>query len=130
MGMTLEARRLYWATHPDYRRKQKMYQRRYLALNPVQRQKAEARSRKWYEDNPEYRSWNSMLQRCNNPKCHKYRLYGRRGIKVVYKSYKEFLADVGPKPSPKHSVDRINNNGNYVKGNCRWATAKEQANNH
>jgi hypothetical protein len=52
--------------------------------------------------------------------------YGGRGIQLRYTSFEQFLADVGPKPSPGHSLDRKDANGNYEPGNCRWATAKEQ----
>lgn len=60
--------------------------------------------------------------------------YGGRGIKVCERwrgemGYANFLADMGRRPSNKHSIDRINNDGNYEPGNCRWATAKEQASN-
>ena len=78
---------------------------------------------------PEYYVFNTMLQRCNNKKNHKYPLYGGRGIKVLYSSLDDFLSDVGRRPSNDLSIDRINNDGNYEKGNCRWATWKQQANN-
>lgn len=79
---------------------------------------------------PEYRSWSMMRTRCNNPRVHNYHRYGGRGITVCErwnKSFEHFLQDVGPRPSLKHSIDRINVNGNYEPGNVRWATASEQA---
>jgi len=82
---------------------------------------------------PEYVSWCRMIQRCTYPKASSYHRYGGRGIVVCErwsKSFEDFLADMGPKPTPKHTIDRWpNKRGNYEPGNCRWATAKEQAQN-
>ena len=77
----------------------------------------------------EYESWNGMKARCENANNNGYKNYGGRGIKVKYKDFHDFHADVGDKPSPELSIDRINNNGHYERGNCKWSTAKEQANN-
>lgn len=84
------------------------------------------------KETSEYRTWKGMLNRCRNPKCERYPRYGGRGIKVCVrwqKSYENFLLDMGRKPSNKYSIDRINNDGNYEPGNCRWATIDVQANN-
>lgn len=85
-----------------------------------------------YKTNPvEYRAWSGMWTRCTNPKFVDWALYGGRGIRVCerWKSFGPFFADIGPKTSPKHSLDRIDSDGHYEPGNCRWATPKEQANN-
>lgn len=80
----------------------------------------------------EYSIWCAMKSRCNNPKNKAYLYYGNRGIKVCenwINSFENFLKDLGHKPSPKHTLDRTNNELGYFKENCRWATRKEQGNN-
>lgn len=81
---------------------------------------------------PEYRAWRSMLQRCAARSGEHWRLYGSRGIAVCAEwreSYEAFLSHIGRRPSPNHSVDRIESNGNYEPGNVRWATPSEQVSN-
>jgi hypothetical protein len=80
---------------------------------------------------PEYTSWAQMKARCRNPQNARYRDYGGRGVKVCQRwlSFENFLADMGPKPSRHHSIDRLDNDGDYEPENCRWATAQEQGRN-
>lgn len=81
---------------------------------------------------PKYFIWVAMHQRCENPKSKGYENYGGRGIKVCerWKSFENFLADIGERPWPKYSIDRFpNNDGDYEPRNFRWATYTEQANN-
>lgn len=80
----------------------------------------------------EYRTWTGIITRCYNINHHKYPSYGGRGIVMCDRwrnSYENFLSDMGRAPSPKHSIDRPNVNGNYEPGNCRWATDAEQCEN-
>jgi hypothetical protein len=79
---------------------------------------------------PLYEIWRAMRMRCLSKKHRAYQRYGGRGIKICprwIESFSNFLEDVGDRPTPKHTLDRINNDGNYEKSNCRWATRYEQS---
>lgn len=77
--------------------------------------------------------WHTMIARCHKPNASGYEDYGARGISVCDRWRNDihaFIADMGPRPSPKHSIDRIDNDGDYEPGNCRWATSMEQSRNN
>lgn len=80
---------------------------------------------------PEWNSWRGMLQRCNNPNHEMFYLYGGKGITVCkeWRKFSNFIRDMGKKPSPRHSIDRKDSNGNYEPGNCRWADPSTQSHN-
>lgn len=77
---------------------------------------------------PEYAAWAAMRHRCEVPTSQAYRNYGGRGIVVCqeWSDVRRFVADMGPRPSRSHTLDREDNDGPYCKSNCRWATVKDQ----
>lgn len=86
------------------------------------------------ENKKEWNSWRAAKMRCRTKSYHKYHLYGGRGIKVCDRwlgcdGFVNFLQDMGKKPTPKHSLDRINTDGDYEPSNCKWSTQREQMNN-
>jgi hypothetical protein len=83
---------------------------------------------------PEWQAWSQMRRRCYSPKHISYKNYGARGITVCERwrdsdSFPAFFADMGPRPSPQHSLERLDNSQPYSPQNCRWVTMKEQARN-
>lgn len=79
----------------------------------------------------EYKVWDTMFQRCTNKNDHSYKRYGGRGIKICtrWNRFENFLKDMGLRPSTKHSIERIDNDGSYTPKNCKWATLLEQSRN-
>lgn len=83
-------------------------------------------------ESSEYKSWLCMVWRCSNPSATQWKWYGGRGITVCERwrnSFPAFLADMGRKPTPKHTIERLNSDGNYEPANCVWATKKQQMRN-
>lgn len=85
----------------------------------------------WKQFTAEHQVWTAMLQRCSNPNDKDFQNYGGRGIKVCdrWQSFPNFMADLGPRPSSSHSLDRRNNDKGYEASNCHWVTRKEQNSN-
>ena len=79
----------------------------------------------------EYQAWANMKARCQNSNNSTYHNYGERGIRVCrrWQDFRNFIADMGEKPLPELTLERMNNDGDYEPGNCKWATRKEQNNN-
>lgn len=101
--------------------------------NPQQKDGTMKHGNAGNQKSAEYKIWSGIKQRCNYPKHPSYPLYGAKGVRMCAAwsdDFALFLADMGPRPSPCHSIDRWpNNKGNYEPGNCRWATPEEQGRN-
>jgi hypothetical protein len=106
------------------------YQRVYAPkYNNTHREEHVERLRIYQQQHPERSAYNHARQRCTDPEDKSYANYGGRGIQFLFTTFEQFFAELGPKPAPEYSVDRIDNDGNYEPGNVRWATKQEQANN-
>lgn len=75
---------------------------------------------------PEFWAFTCAQARCINPKNPGFKHYGARGIRFLFESFEQFFAEIGPRPTPQHSLDRKDNDGHYAPGNVRWATRREQ----
>lgn len=83
-------------------------------------------------ESPEFRTWRAIKDRCYRPSSASYKNYGARGIRMCDRwlnSFPNFLSDMGLKPTPRHSIDRIDSNKDYEPSNCKWSTNLEQSNN-
>lgn len=98
---------------------------------PWQKGAANTKYRHGMTNTPIYKAWNNMLSRCLNPNHPRYKDWGGRGITVTksWLDFENFYKDMGDKPSPKHTLERKDNERGYDKDNCVWATTKEQATN-
>lgn len=104
-----------------------------LSCGCLQRERlAESKTTHGQTKSPEYRAWVAMKTRCSNPNYPWFHRYGGRGIAVCTEwqgSFERFLTDMGHRPGPGYSLDRIDNDGDYTPSNCRWASSQTQGRN-
>lgn len=132
-GMTMTQRGKYIRTDATRAKNAAASAGRRLSNESIERRTASRRRRDGYGirhamcATPTYVSWVGMIQRCTNPKTPSYKHYGGRGITVCtrWRKFEQFFADMGERPKDR-SLDRIDSNGNYEPGNCRWATKSTQ----
>lgn len=101
-------------------------------MSELQKQRVrEACTKHGLYQSPEYQVWKAMISRCTRPNHPSYKDYGARGITVVSQwfQFAQFIADMGRRPSPKHTLERKDNDGGYTPSNCIWATRTEQQRN-
>lgn len=119
----------------EYREKNyEEYMKRVKRYRTKNKEAIRERAKNKMEEFPEYSPWANLNTRCNNPLATGYENYGGRGIKVCDRwqgkgGFKNFLKDVGRRPSLSHSIERLDVNGNYEPGNCVWATPRQQSRN-
>lgn len=113
----------------DIRQKRK---ERYLREHPQCEDRARPFEYHGLSRTNEHHIWKTIIQRCVNPNSKMFRLYGARGIRICdrwHKSFTAFWEDMGPRPGPEYSIERVNNDGNYEPGNCIWADNATQSRN-
>jgi len=102
-----------------------------MRKNAVRKNRLPFKMKHGLTDTDEHNIWCDMRKRCYNPRSRMFKYYGGRHIRICkrWDDFATFLADMGPRPSPKHSLDRVNNWADYQPDNCRWATRMEQMRN-
>ena len=116
---------LYKVYYQEHKEEIKVHHKAYNLIN---KNRIKARDKAFKQKNYLHITWYNMINRCYNPKRKGYKYWGGRGISVCQRwldSFEDFREDVGERPTSKHSIDRIDNGGNYEPGNVKWSTRKE-----